>query len=134
MSLVNDPHAWKTRKNKDDELVQELRVTTDSVSGTFSPTGLTKGLLVTTMTITDVAVKLPLSALLKRNAISIQNKGIEMLYLGNANVTADSVEGITSGWEVFAKSYMNFDITDDIEIYGICETGKTVLIKILELA
>jgi hypothetical protein len=134
MSLVNDPHAWKTRKNKDDELVQELRVTTDSVSGTFSPTGLTKGLLVTTMTITDVATKIPLSALLERNAVSIQNKGAEILYLGNSNVTADSVEGTTSGWEIYAGSYMGFDITDAIDIYGICETGKSVLIKILELA
>jgi len=134
MGTMDDSKAWKTRINDLGQLIQELRVTTDSVKGTFTPSGLTKGMRTTTMNVGDVAIKLPISALSERNAISIQNKGNSTIYLGNIDVTADTVIGTTSGWEVLAGSYMNFDVTDAIEIYGRCTTGNSVVIKILELA
>ena len=134
MGTMDDSKAWKTRINDLGQLIQELRVTTDSVKGTFTPSGLTKGMRITTMNVGDVAIKLPISALSERNAISIQNKGNSTIYLGNIDVTADTVIGTTSGWEVLAGSYMNFDVTDAIEIYGRCTTGNSVVIKILELA
>ena len=105
-----------------------------TASGTFSPTGLTTELKITTMTIGDTATKIPLSALGDRNALALHNKGAVTLYIGNSDVTADSAVGTTSGWEVESNSFLNLDIRDTIEIYGRCEAGQSVTVKLMELA
>jgi hypothetical protein len=112
----------------------DVRIRTTS-TGTYTPTGLKTGLKITTMEITDVATPIPLAAFNQRNSISIYNKdSVNTVYVGPSNVTADTVIGTTSGWEMDAGSYLNFDITDSIIIYAICESGKTAIIKVLEIA
>lgn len=105
-----------------------------NLKGEIRPAGLTKNFKVTTMVVGDTAQPIPLIPLEDRNAISIHNKGLETIFIGASNVTPDEVEGITSGWELDAGSYLNFDITDQIILYGICQAGKSVKLKILELA
>jgi hypothetical protein len=88
------------------------------------------------MDVSNSAVLLPTTALLNRNSLSIRNlSNTNTLYVGfTSGVTADSVNGTTSGWDVGPQESFNLDITDDIVIYGICETGKPVKIKVMELA
>ena len=113
-----------------------IRKENANINGDIKPTGLSTALKTTTMNIGDTAVKLPATALANRNAISVHNKdSVETLYIGDSNsVTADSVVGITSGWEIGPQEFINFDITDDIDLYGIAPSGKTILIKVMEIA
>lgn len=97
--------------------------------------GLTVSIKTTTMTVTDVATALPAVPLVNRNAMSVVNlDAAEVLYIGNATVTANRVIGTTAGWEIPAQEGFNLDVTDSIVIYGIAEAGKTILVKILEIA
>lgn len=107
----------------------------DAIAGSFSPSGLSQEIKITTTTITDVATPLPATPLVGRNALSLRNKSLtETLYIGPSTVTADTVAGITSGWEVAPNGNIGFDITDDVILYARCETGKSAVVKIMELA
>lgn len=98
-------------------------------------TGLTKGIKVTTMMVGDIAVGLPAIPFEGRNAISIHNKSETItLYIGPSNVTADSVVGTTSGAEIGPNEFINFDITDNVKIYGRCPVGQEAMVKIMEIA
>jgi len=105
-----------------------------SASGTFTPTGLNIGQLITTMVVGDTAMPLPAAALASRNELVIHNKGPETLYIGNSDVTADTVVGTTSGFEVISGGFQNISITNNVEMYGICEAGKSTTIKVWEIA
>lgn len=106
------------------------------VSGHFTQTGLQTAGKVTTMLITDIATTLPAVAFTGRNTLSLTNEsGADTLYIGFSNsVTADSVVGFTSGWEIRPNEGFSLDITDSIFIYGIAATGKSIKVKIMELA
>lgn len=98
-----------------------------------TPSGLQNDFRTTTMMIGDTAVPIPAVALTDRNSLSIVNlDSVETLYIGDTNVTADRVVGITSGWEVGAGETLNFDVKDTIILYGRCESGKSVMVKVLE--
>jgi len=106
-----------------------------AVVGSFTPSGLFTDWVITTMDVGDVAIALPILALTGSNSIIIHNKSAtETLYIGKSNVTADTVNGTTSGWEIPKNSYYALDVKNNIVIYGRCETGKTVKVKIMELA
>lgn len=108
---------------------------TGSISGTFTQSGLQTALKTTCMNVTDIATKLPVTPLANRNALSITNlSGSDTIYVGNSDVIAGDVIGNLSGWPVGPNEGFNLDITDDIEIYGIADAGKTIKIKIIELA
>ena len=110
-------------------------VSSGTISGSFSPSGLNVALKVTTLTVGDTATALPVTALTSRNSISIQNKSTtQIVYIGDINVTADTVVGTTSGYELLPGSFFNVDVTPNITIYGRCESGQSALLKILELA
>lgn len=103
--------------------------------GEFIFTGLSLAFRTTTKIIGDTEIALPPSILTARKSFALHNKGPNILYIGESGVTADSVDGsITSGWEVPPNSYFNVDTAEAVELYGICETGKTTTIKILELS
>jgi hypothetical protein len=105
------------------------------ISGTFAQSGLTKELKNTTMTITDVATEIPATPLTDRNAIAIFNKhASQTLYIGNSDVTADTVDGKTSGWEIDPNSYIQLDIRDTITLYAVFPTGESGKVKIMEVA
>jgi len=106
-----------------------------NATGTFTASGLSKEIKITTMEVSDVAGKIPLTPLTDRNSMCIHNKdAVETLYIGPSNVTAGDVLGTTSGYEVLPKNEINIDIADDIELYAIAPAGKTILIKVMELA
>jgi hypothetical protein len=113
---------------------KEYRIRTSSV-GVFQLSGLSKAMRVTTMSVGDVAIKLPAIPLADRNSLIIYNKSAtDTIFMGPLGVTADTVTGITSGWEIDPLTYYSLDIQDDIEVYGICEAGKSAIIKLMELA
>ena len=108
---------------------------TGTITGEFSPSGLQQAGRVTTMIVGDTVTTMPVTALTDRNSLSITNIGTETLYVGfTPFVTPDRVVGTTSGWEVGPNEGFNSDIKDTIFIYGICEAGKSTMIKIMELA
>lgn len=87
------------------------------------------------MSVGDTELALPVIPLTDRNSIIIHNKsGTEKVYIGKTGVTADTIVGTTSGWEIPANSYYALDVKDTIAIYGICESGKTAIVKVMELA
>ncbi len=109
--------------------------TVEGANINFTPTGLSTDYRITTMDVTDTASAIPAAPLASRVAISITNlHATEVLYLGKITVTADRVNGTTSGWEVGAGESFNVDITDSIIIYGIAEAGQTIPIKVLEIS
>ena len=113
----------------------EYYLLTKILDAIFQMSGLSKDWRISTILLTDVAQALPTTALTDRNSVIIHNKSAtEKVYIGKTNVTADTVVGITSGWEIPANSYYALDVKDTIVIYGICETGKTATIKVMELA
>lgn len=114
----------------------DVNIIAGSITGEFTQTGLFTAGRNTTMDVGSSSVALPAVALLNRNSLAITNLSTaDVLYIGfNSSVTADRVIGNNSGWEVGPNEGMNFDVRDDIIIYGIVETGKTVRIKIMELA
>ena len=111
---------------------------TTIAGGTISavPSGLRTAVKITTMDITDAAADpLPAIPLVDRNSLSIHNKSATVtVYIGNINVTADTVDGTTSGWELAPNSFLNFDITDDVILYARTPTGQIAKVKILEMA
>lgn len=115
--------------------ITEYRIRT-SATGTFSPTGLSTGFLVTTMTVGDTAIEIPSTPLTARNSLEIHNLSLTTtVFIGPDNaVTADRVNGSTSGKEVPANSVWNIDVTDAIVLWGICPTGESAQIKVMEIA
>ena len=134
---LDDCERRKFDINDDNEVIVRT-----SAEGEFSSSGLKNGFKITTIEITDSASKLPTTPFSDRNALSVHNKSsTDILYLGPDNtVTADTVVGVTSGWEVPVNNKVNFDIKDidpqsvNINIWAIAPTGKTITVKILELA
>lgn len=112
--------------------VDEPVEVTGSVTGQFSPSGLNVDLEITNTTVTDTAAKLPAMPLSDRNSMIILNTSAsDSIFIGDSNVTAS---GGNEGWEIDAGSFFSLDIKDTIEIYAIAPTGKTVSVKIMELA
>jgi hypothetical protein len=106
-----------------------------SLGGKVTSSGLSIDYTITTMTVTDVAAALPATNLTLRNAVAITNLDVaETLYIGKATVTANRAAGTTAGWEVGPGETFQVDITDSLSLYGRAEAGKSILIKILEVA
>jgi hypothetical protein len=126
---------WSAFTTDTDGKIAKRVVMPDGIDANVVFSGLQIGFKITTMTIGDTEVAIPATALTDRNSFSLVNLSeTDTLYLGNTGVTADRVTGITSGWEVGPNESFNIDITEDIIMYGICESGKTVQIKLFEVA
>lgn len=127
---IGDPAEYCLR------VCQDGTVTiTGAVTGSFQPSGLSTAGRNTTLDVTTVAIPLPLSALTGRNALSVRNLDVStILYVGfDTSLTADSINGTTSGWQVGPNETFNVDIQDDIVLYGIVSSG-TIKIQVQELA
>jgi hypothetical protein len=104
------------------------------VTGDQQPSGLSDSFRITTKDISTTASALPENPLTNRNAISILNTSSSTLYIGPTDqVTADNVEGTTSGWEIGPNEIWHIDVTDAITLYAIVASG-TARVKILEVA
>lgn len=101
------------------------------VEGSFAPSGLRIRLKVTNTTVTDVAQALPLIPLENRNSIIIENRGLDSIFVGESDVTSS---GSFQGWEIAGSSIFSTDITETILLYTVAPSGKTVDVKIMELA
>lgn len=129
---INTLEKEKFDLNDDGEVIVRTQIAGGNINAV--PSGLRTALRTTTLQISTTAIKLPATPLANRNSISIFNKSeTETIYIGQDNtVTADTVAGVTSGWEIPPLGTLNVDITDEVELWGI--TTGTFLIKILELA
>lgn len=120
----------------DGKIGLDVNILAGSITGEFHQTGLNVAGKNTTMYVTDTATKLPAVALSLRNSMGVTNLSpTATLYLGfSTAVTADRAVGNNAGWEVGPNEGFQLDIRDNIPLYGIAETGQTILIKIMELA
>jgi len=107
----------------------------DPITGTFTFSGLSTEVKVTTLDVPDTEVALPATALSGRNSLSILNTdGVETLYIGPTGLTADNIAGTTSGDEIGPGNKFAIDITDSITLYARAEAGKTIRVKVSEYA
>ena len=100
-----------------------------SLSGTFTPSGLRTGGLVTEVTLNSTTwTALPATALANRNAISLQNlSGLEVKVNYSSGVSGYVGMVLANGSERF------YDITDDIVLYAKSSSG-TPTINVEEIA
>lgn len=127
-----DKNAFEVLDEQSFLVARRVKIYAGTVEAT--PSGLKTAFRNTTFDVSGVAVELPPIPLTGRNSMIIYNRSTtEILYVGNSNVTADTVNGTTSGWQIEPNSYFPLDITDDIVLYGIFASG-THKIQVLELA
>ena len=95
-----------------------------------TPSGLSTDIRPQRITVTDVATKIPGTSLAGRNAISVRVWGANIVFFGDNTVTA------STGYPKFQYEEIYMDIRDNasVELYGICEAGKTCEVAVLELA
>lgn len=83
---------------------------------------------VTQVTVTDVATALPTTNLRNRKAISIVNySNINWIFIGGSDVTT------TNGYPIQPYQGIPFDMSSGAQLYAICEAGKTVDCRVLEV-
>lgn len=97
---------------------------------TTTPSGLSTDIKPQRITVTDVATKIPGTALVGRNAISVRVWGANIVFFGDNTVTA------ANGYPKFQyeEIYMDIQANPSVELYGICEAGKSCEVAVLELA
>ena len=101
-----------------------------SVNGAFTTKGLSTALKTTAITVTDVAQKVPATALVGRNSMSLRVIGTNDVYFGASNVTS------SNGYLKKQYEEIALDITDNnaVAVWAVCATGLTSQIRILEVA
>jgi hypothetical protein len=108
-----------------------LDVNVDNViGGSFAAAGLSTALKTQKMIVTDSPQKVPATPLAGRNAISIRVWGTNVVYFGDSTLTADQ------GYPKFQYEEVATDVKDNasVEIWAVCDTGKTCEIRIWEEA
>jgi len=100
------------------------------IGGIVSTSGLSAGLKNTTMVVTDVAQKIPAIPLTNRNGISVRVLGINTIFIGNSSVT------YINGYPKYQREEVMLDIKDTaaVELWAVCEPGKSCEIRILEVS
>lgn len=94
------------------------------------PTGLNTAIKTSAIFVTDVPVKVPSVALVDRNTMSIRVMGADTVYFGGYLVT------VNNGYPKFQFEEIIADIKDStaVDIWAVCETGKTSELRIMEIA
>ena len=133
---VKDREYNKFGLNSNDEVC--VRTCTEITGGSVdtTPQGIAGPFLITTMQVGDTATALPASPLTDRKAFAIANLSeVNTLYVGPTNsVVASRALGTSAGWEIGPGETANFDYDDAVSVFGIVESGKTIIIKIFESA
>lgn len=98
--------------------------------GVIAQGGLSIGIKTSKIVVTDVPTKLPTIPLNNRNSMSIRVWGANTVYIGDSSVDA------TTGYPKLQYEEFSIDIKDNlaVNLYGICETGKTCEVRIFEVA
>lgn len=124
MALDPNINTREFEKFVEDDGETAVRVKGSNFSGTFTPSGLNNGGLITEVTLNSATwTALPATALTNRNAIRVQNQSaieIKLNYSG-------SVSGYVGVW-VKPNGETYYDITDDIVIYGKSASGTPTVI------
>lgn len=94
------------------------------------PTGLSKAIRTTVLIIDQTPQRVPTASLLDRNTMSIRVMGTNTVYFGGSTVN------VSVGYPKFQFEEIIADIKDNpsVDIWAVCETGKTCEIRILEIA
>ena len=135
-----DPYVAVGPGGKDDLKklkVDELGHLVTNASGEFSSSGLKKAIRTCKITITDEATKIPVTPLTDRNTISVRVMGTAWVYFGKATVSVEGdVDGEDAGYPKMQFEEMSVDIKDNpaVEMYAICEAGKSCVVRVIELA
>lgn len=80
------------------------------------------------VTVTATATKLPSTNLTNRKAITLFNMSeTDIVYLGNSDVTT------ANGYPLERRQGLPLDLSTGAQIYGICESGKTAEVRVLEV-
>lgn len=107
-----------------------VRVSGENFSGSFSVTGLKVGGVHTVVSINSSSwTALPATALANRNAIAIQNESDTLVKINFSN----SVSGFEGMAILPNGGERQYDIQDNIFIYGKCQSG-TVSLNVEEIA
>lgn len=101
-----------------------------SATGSFSQTGLSLGMAVSAVTVTDVASKVPLTPLVGRNTMTVRVWGSNTVYFGDSTVTA------ASGYPKLQYEEISIDIKDasPVELWAVCASGLTSEVRVLEVS
>lgn len=96
----------------------------------FSPAGLDIAIRSQRVTVTDVATRLPATALANRNTMSVRVLGTSNVYFGDSGVTS------AAGYPKFQYEEIFMDIQDNpsVDLYAICESGQTCEVAVMEIA
>ena len=111
----------------------DVAIVAGGVTGTLQPQGLSTALRQKHVTITDVATKIPATALTDRNTMTIRVIGANTVYLGSSTVVS-TLGHADGGYPKYQNEEFAVDIQASaaVDLYGICETGKTCIVAILE--
>ena len=122
--LQRSAHTYD--KNNDTSVRVIVSEFLDVIENTFTPSGLKNGGLDTIMTLVDSSwTPLPLSALVPRNSLQIQNQSeVEILTTVNVNPQPSQTYGV----KVPAGGSAFIDITDEIIIYGRSTSGSASIV------
>lgn len=77
-----------------------------------------------TLNVLTSATKIPATPLSERLSIIIMNNSANIVYLGNSSVTT------SDGFPLYPRATIQFDIEDNIDVYGIASGSSEV--RILE--
>ncbi len=92
---------------------------TDATGNTFAHSAIT---------VTATATKLPTTVLDNRKAITVfNNSNVNKVFLGGSTVTT------ANGYPLLPYQGLPFDLGSGGALYGICETGQTAEVRILEV-
>ena len=96
------------------------------VMGVLDATGM--NFIVTKITVTATATKLPTTNLPNRKAISVRNNSASVtLYIGGSGVT------VATGYPILPYESLPFDMSTGAQLYGICDAGQTVDVRVIEV-
>lgn len=114
-----------------DKVAADVNLIGGVVSGTFEPSGLRTALRSSVHIVTDVPTLITPSPLADRNAVSIRVWGAETVYFGHTPFITSSTAYPKTTLEELA-----LDIKDTVavEVYAVCEAGKTSELRILEIS
>ena len=102
-------------------------------SGEFTTSGLSIGMRTSVVSASDTVIGLPAVAFASRNNIVLRNlDAANTVFIDDANTVTSS--GANQGWRLLPESDLTLDITDAIGLFGICDTGLTATVEILEIA
>ena len=85
-------------------------------------------ILQSVVSVTDAATKIPATALSNRKHIYIYNSGSATAYIGS--VTVEDTDGVP----LAVGARLTADIGSGVDVYGICSTGLTASVKVIEVA